>query len=139
MAQYIIQQVKQIIEEKKNMSEANILLCGISYKKDSNDVRTSPPLNIMQALLETAGSVEYFDPFVPSIQIDAKTYHSVQLSPEKLKEKDIILLLVDHSLLPIQTILDHATIVYDTKNVTNGYKGKAKVVLLGSGNIPSKG
>ncbi|OEH55492.1 UDP-N-acetyl-D-glucosamine dehydrogenase [Oceanobacillus sp. E9] len=135
ISQYVINQINTIVNEEKPTSEANILICGISYKKDSNDVRTSPPLEIMKALLNNYKSLEYFDPFVRSVQINQKTYYSTELTPQLLKKMDIVVLLVDHSTIPVQEILDHAKKVYDTKNVTDGLTGNAKVFLLGNGNI----
>ncbi|MFD1335312.1 nucleotide sugar dehydrogenase [Oceanobacillus iheyensis] len=135
ISQYVINQINNIVHAEKPINEANILICGVSYKKDSNDVRTSPPLDIMKTLVKSYKSLVYFDPAVPTVEINQQTYHSTEITPQLLKKMDIVVILVDHSAIPVQDILNHAKIVYDTKNVTAGLTGSAKLFLLGNGNI----
>ncbi|MDO7268988.1 nucleotide sugar dehydrogenase [Shouchella clausii] len=130
---YVIEQIKKLAETDKPISDAAIVLYGLSYKKDSNDVRSSPALDIMKALIQTGANVSYHDPHVPSVEVGQTLYSSQPLTKELLENADLVAILTDHSNLPITSILEHAKVVYDTKNVTKGYKGKAKTVVLGDG------
>ncbi|WP_080873936.1 nucleotide sugar dehydrogenase [Oceanobacillus timonensis] len=134
IASYIITQVVNLVEKNKEMKDANILLCGITYKKDSNDVRSSPPVRIMQRLLQLGADVIYHDSHVPDIEINHKMYNSLSLSPEVLNEMDIVVILADHSDLQLEKIIHHSKLVYDTKNITKGLQGKAQIIVLGGGN-----
>lgn len=58
---------------------------------------------------------------------------SIPLTEEQLQLADCILILTDHSQIPIQKIIDHAKLVYDTRNITEGLTGNAKVIRLGGG------
>lgn len=130
---YVVEQIKKLAETSKSISDASIVLCGLSYKKDSNDVRTSPALDIMKALIQLGANVCYHDSHVPAVEVGQTLYSSQPLTQELLENADLVAILTDHSNLPIKSILEHAKVVYDTKNVTKGYKGKAKTVVLGGG------
>ncbi|WP_246516563.1 nucleotide sugar dehydrogenase [Salicibibacter cibarius] len=131
---YITQQVKSRIEQKKNIKDANLLLCGIAYKKDSNDVRSSPALSLMRHFLQLGANVLYHDPYVPEVTIDAEKHQSIPLSKKQLENADIVILLTDHSTLPMQKIMDHASLIYDTRNQSERFQGSAEVIVLGGGN-----
>ncbi|QDI93208.1 nucleotide sugar dehydrogenase [Salicibibacter halophilus] len=130
---YITRQVQSRLEQKKNIKASNILLCGIAYKKDSNDVRSSPAISIMKNFLQLGANVVYHDPYVPEVTIDQQTCHSVPLTTEQLEDADIVIFLTDHSTFPMQKIMDHATLIYDSRNQTQGLKGNADVIVLGGG------
>ncbi|MBB6448585.1 UDP-N-acetyl-D-glucosamine dehydrogenase [Geomicrobium halophilum] len=133
ISSYVVNQVKKQIEEMKSIKNANIILCGITYKEDSNDVRSSPPVQIMHQFLQMGANTMYYDPFVSNIMIDNHEYQSMSLSVELLEQADVVVILTNHSNLPIQKILNHAKLVYDTRNATSDMEGKAKVVKLGGG------
>ncbi|WP_227002673.1 nucleotide sugar dehydrogenase [Salicibibacter kimchii] len=131
---YITQQVQSRIEKKRTIKASNILVCGIAYKKDSNDVRSSPALSIIRNFLQLGATVTYHDPYVPEVTIDEQTYHSLPLTTKQLEDADIVVLLTDHSTFPMEKIMNHAPLIYDTRNQTEGLQGNAEVVVLGGGN-----
>ncbi|SDI86533.1 UDP-N-acetyl-D-glucosamine dehydrogenase [Natribacillus halophilus] len=130
---YVTEQVKQEIEKKKNIKDANILLCGISYKKDSNDVRHSPSLQMMRNFRQMGAEVGYHDPYVPEVVLGGQTFKSLPLTNERLAQTDGVVIGTDHSTWPLQKMLDHAMFIYDTRNQTKDLTGKAKVIVLGGG------
>ncbi|WP_255584807.1 nucleotide sugar dehydrogenase [Virgibacillus saliphilus] len=133
IASYITAQVTTLVEKNQTITNAKILLCGITYKKDSNDVRSSPPVRIMQHLLQLGADVMYHDPHVPVIEINQNVFHSLSLSSKNVKEMDIVVILTDHSDLQVEKIINHSKLVYDTKNLTKGLKGNAQIIVLGGG------
>ncbi|MFB4163990.1 nucleotide sugar dehydrogenase [Alteribacillus sp. JSM 102045] len=116
------------------INEANILIYGVTYKKDVEDARESPAVKIIQSLVAQGAKIQYHDPYLKKISINENfMLKSVSLTKETLEKVDCVLILTDHSNIPVEMILDYAPIVYDTRNVTRGRKGKAKVYRLGEG------
>ncbi|WP_273834662.1 nucleotide sugar dehydrogenase [Guptibacillus sedimenti] len=132
---YIEKQVEELLENRGlKFKDAGILLCGISYKRENGDIRESPPLLILESLIKSGANVSYHDPYVPKLQLNKQTYQSMELTAENFKEIDCVLILTDHPTLPIQFIIDHAPLVLDCRNATQGYEGIGKVIRLGGGN-----
>jgi UDP-N-acetyl-D-mannosaminuronate dehydrogenase len=88
----IIGKVKGVVQ-----SPATVLIVGIAYKKDVNDLRESPALPIIQLLIKEGYEIEYHDPYISSAEIGDKVYQSVPLDEQTVKEADCILILTDHS------------------------------------------
>jgi UDP-N-acetyl-D-glucosamine dehydrogenase len=77
--------------------------------------------------------VFYHDPYIPSLRLGDNKYESLALNEETLKKMDCVVIATDHSSMPLELILEHAPLVYDTRNVTKGVTGKGKIVRLGGG------
>ncbi|WP_433938849.1 nucleotide sugar dehydrogenase [Paenibacillus lautus] len=132
MPAYITSQIKAHLPTS-TLKGARILIIGITYKKDINDIRGSAALEIMRELNQKGCSLDYHDPFVPQITLDGSVYRSIDLSKANLVNTDCVIIATDHSQLPVESILQHAPLIYDTRNITQGLSGKAKVVRLGGG------
>lgn len=126
---YIVNQITKLFPHKNS----RVLIYGAAYKKNIDDARESAIFPIIRILEKSNVHVSYHDPFIPEITVDGKKMKSIPLTETQLQEVDCILILTDHSQIPIQKILDHANLVYDTRNVTNNLSGKAKVIRLGGG------
>ncbi|WP_307471585.1 nucleotide sugar dehydrogenase [Cytobacillus purgationiresistens] len=110
---------KKVIERVKkamNKDERNILVIGLTYKKDVNDVRESPALMIFKNLLDEEYDVTYHDPYIPSIEIGNKIHHSIHLTETNIKEFDLVLILTDHSVIDYELITKAPNII-DTRRV----------------------
>jgi UDP-N-acetyl-D-glucosamine dehydrogenase len=115
--------------------DAKILLLGVAFKKNVNDIRHSPALKIMQLLLaDGAGNLSYNDPYVPKIVLMGKQFSSISLTKENLRKYDCVLITTDHSDYNYNHIVKHAKKVIDTRNATKNIKaGREKIVVLGEG------
>ena len=121
MPLYAIDRVKTLLKAKgKVLSKARVLVVGVTYKKDVRDLRKSPPLRLLE-LLKAQCSTDYYDPFVPYLNIGGLDMDSMVLSPALLKKYDCIILAVDHTDVDYGLIARHARPIFDVKN---GYKGK---------------
>lgn len=129
MPHYIVTQTQKLV---KNKEKPSILIYGITYKKDINDLRESPAYLIMKSLKELGNIVYYHDPYINEIHINNEKIMSVPLTDSLYSKTDCILILVDHTQIPIHEMMKKAKIIYDTQNITQGLSGKAKVFLLGS-------
>lgn len=126
---YIVNQVQKLTEYRKNPS---ILIYGITYKKDIDDSRESSAYSIIENLKKLGSTVYYHDPYVTEINISGEKMVSVPLTDQLYQKIDCIVILVDHTQIPIHEMMEKAKIIYDTRNVTKGLSGKAKVFLFGA-------
>ncbi len=121
MTAYAVERVKELLKDKgKSLAKANILVVGVTYKKDVRDLRKSPPLRLLE-LLKAQSSVDYYDPFVPYLNITGISMDSVLLTPALIKKYDCVIIAVDHTDVDYALIARHAKFIFDVKNV---YKGK---------------
>ncbi|MDF2837800.1 MAG: nucleotide sugar dehydrogenase [Paenibacillus sp.] len=132
MPLYVIQQLKEAIAPKK-LSGASILVYGAAYKPDIADYRESASLDMIDLLRLEGASVQYHDPYVASLKIGDVKMTSVELSEELLRGLDAVIIATNHSNMPLDDLLEHAPLVYDTRNVTAAREGRAAIIRLGSG------
>lgn len=120
MPEYIVERISRILSKKalKPLKKSKILLIGVSYKKDIGDLRESPALLIIKKLEEEGALLTFYDPYIPEIMSNGKKYSSLKkLSPKQIFEKDIIVIITDHSNVNYDTIVENARIIFDTRNV----------------------
>jgi UDP-N-acetyl-D-glucosamine dehydrogenase len=128
MPDHVVQLVSDGLNDvRKAMNGARILLLGVAYKKDINDVRESPALSIIDRLRAKGADVRYHDPFVKEISFeDAHTesagepLSSSPLNDEELRAADCIVIVTDHSEIDYQRVCQLAPLVVDTRNALNG-------------------
>lgn len=130
---YIVNRVTSLLSTPSTPERTRILIYGVAYKKDINDVRESPALDLIHLLTETGLSVSYHDPFIPEIQVNGTIYQSVELCEQTLRDVDCVIICTDHSSIPTETILAHAPLVFDTRNATAGIHNTYNVYRMGSG------
>jgi UDP-N-acetyl-D-glucosamine dehydrogenase len=112
------------------LNGADILVLGITYKKDSKDLRESPILKIIKVLIDKGACVSYSDPYVPSLNYDGIELKSVPLNNKNISAADCILITTDHSSFDYKNIISRAKLVYDTRGVTRGTHSK-NIIRLG--------
>ncbi|MCK5330810.1 MAG: nucleotide sugar dehydrogenase [Candidatus Marinimicrobia bacterium] len=119
---------------KKAINGSKLLLIGIAYKKDIDDVRESPALDVLRLLENQGAEVDYYDPFVPMIKWngDSKTSLS-NISPDSIQGFDAVVILTAHSNIDYRLIREQAQLIIDTRNTIDN-KNKAKhIIKLGVG------
>ena len=100
----------------KAMRGAKVLVLGVAYKKDIDDLRESPALDIIRLLEQFGAEVTYHDPWVPAFTEDGHAFTSVPMTPESLAATDCVLIVTDHSNIDYGMVRQHATLVVDTRN-----------------------
>jgi UDP-N-acetyl-D-glucosamine dehydrogenase len=100
----------------KAVRGATILVLGVAYKRDIDDIRESPALDIIRLLEGQGARVSYSDPHVPAFAEDGREFRSVPLSPETVAAADCIMIVTDHSSVDYRMIRRHARLVVDTRN-----------------------
>ncbi len=132
MPYYVINRVADALnDDRKSIRGSQIVVLGVAYKRDIDDVRESPALDIIHLLEEKGATVCYHDPFVESVRLEGdRVAHSQPLTTDLLRSADCVVWVTDHSQIDRQFLLDNARLVVDTRNATKGYRGKARVVGL---------
>ncbi|CAM4080268.1 nucleotide sugar dehydrogenase [Paenibacillus alkaliterrae] len=132
MPMYIIKQLKRHLSPL-TLANAKVLVYGAAYKPDIADYRESASIELIHLLQLEGADAAYHDPYVPSIHAGGHKLESIPLTEETVKKMDCIIIATDHSSLPLPLLLEHASFIYDTRNVTYGATSKAKVLRLGGG------
>jgi UDP-N-acetyl-D-glucosamine dehydrogenase len=134
MPLHVVERVAKALNEKtKSIRGSKILMLGVAYKKDVDDVRESPALEIMELLSERGAELSYIDPFIPRLhkmrKHDFSHMSSVALNEDTLRNADLVLITTDHSNVDYQFVVDHSTLVVDTRNATRRVtRGTNKIV-----------
>jgi UDP-N-acetyl-D-glucosamine dehydrogenase len=113
--------------QKKSLNGSRVLILGVAYKKDVDDLRESPALKIMQLLGEGGARVEYNDPFFPVLprmrHYDYSTMRSVELVKEVVAGYDCVVIVTDHSSYDYDALVAWSQLVVDTRNATRRISG----------------
>lgn len=137
MPRYVVDRLASVIDERKGigLSNARILVIGVAYKKDVNDMRESPALVIIEQLKMRGTAVDYHDPYVSVIprtraHPGLAGMQSVSIDPKSVADYDAVLIVTDHSNIDWQSLVNAAQLVVDTRNATAKVtNGKEKVFL----------
>jgi UDP-N-acetyl-D-glucosamine dehydrogenase len=100
----------------KAVRGASVLVLGVAYKRNIEDIRESPALDIIRLLEGQGARVSYFDPHVPRFREDGQEFRSVELTPEVVAAADCVIVVTDHSAVDYRMIKRHARLVVDTRN-----------------------
>ena len=141
MPEHVVQLVSDgLNDERKAMKGSNVLLLGVAYKKDINDVRESPALSIIDRLRAKGANVRYHDPFVEELRFDdahtdssGEPLSSVSLTNDELQSADCVIIVTDHSDIDYKRICSVVPLIVDTRNALNGdirRESSARIIRL---------
>ncbi|WHX26167.1 nucleotide sugar dehydrogenase [Virgibacillus halodenitrificans] len=118
MPEYVVKRVMEILnKDGKALNGANILVLGVAYKKDIDDYRESPVLPILEKLDEYGANWTAVDPYVREFKFKDGTHVPlVNVSSEKLRSADLVLIATNHSDFDYKEILSSSTVIFDTRN-----------------------
>jgi UDP-N-acetyl-D-glucosamine dehydrogenase len=129
MPDYIVSRLARLLGGT-SLQGRSIFVVGVAYKKDVNDIRESSAMAIMESLIEQGARVVYHDPHVPHVTINGERYDSAELTDETIRAADCVLLLVDHSNVPIDALVSGARLLFDTRNATGRFGELPHVIRL---------
>lgn len=118
MPEYTVDRVaRQLNRLKKALNGSKILVLGVAYKNDIDDYRESPALRVIEELKKRGAEVEFYDPYIPSYKYKGETYQGLkELTPEKLREADLVLITTAHQAYDYSMILENAKVIFDSRN-----------------------
>jgi UDP-N-acetyl-D-glucosamine dehydrogenase len=122
MPRFVIEQLGDALNRsRKAIQGSKILVLGMAYKRDVDDLRESPSLTIIELLREKGATVAYNDPYFPTVGHGRHYALNMTNTPlEKLGQYDAVLIVTDHSTYDYKKIVDEAHLVVDTRNATKG-------------------
>ena len=133
MPYHVIERAGELLNRVgKPIRGAKVLLLGVAYKEDIDDVRESPALKIAHLLSELGASLSYHDPLVPVVDQSNLDLSSVELSDDVVSSQDLVIITTAHSCVDYARVVKLASLVFDTRNATEGLTG-AHVFKLGDG------
>ncbi len=122
MPDYVVSRMADILNERaKCIRNSRILILGIAYKKDTDDIRETPALELMESLIKKGADVYYNDPFVPTIPEMRRfslKMNSSELTESLLASMDAVVITTEHSDYDYDWIVQHSPLVIDTRNAT---------------------
>jgi UDP-N-acetyl-D-glucosamine dehydrogenase len=119
MPDYVVEKVAHALNDaKKAVNGSRVLVIGVAYKKNIDDIRESPALDVIRLLEGRGATVAYHDPFIPRFHEEGHERTSVPLNVAELKRADAVVIVTDHTDLDYQLIVDQAAVVVDTRNAT---------------------
>jgi len=121
MPEWVVQKLGDALNERgKSLKGSRILILGVAYKKNVDDVRESPALEIIELLLSKGANVLYHDPHVPKLHKMRRhdlAFASVGLDEEALSQSDAVVIVTDHDAVDYPLVFSRAALVLDTRNV----------------------
>jgi UDP-N-acetyl-D-glucosamine dehydrogenase len=133
MPHYVIARtIEALNERRKSLNGSKVLVLGLAYKKDIDDLRESPSIELIELLRQKGAKVDYNDPYIP--RTHKQRQHDLKMTSKRLSAKmlagyDVVLISTDHSDYDYGWIVKHAKLVVDARNATAGVRGAAKKVV----------
>jgi UDP-N-acetyl-D-glucosamine dehydrogenase len=117
MPRFVIDKAMLLLNERqKPVKGSKILVLGVSYKKDVNDLRESPAFDIINSLIRLGAKVDFADPYFDKVCFDDKVLESVELTDDNLKKYDMVILTTNHSTFDLKMIASNSALIFDTRN-----------------------
>jgi UDP-N-acetyl-D-glucosamine dehydrogenase len=124
MPSFIVSRVADVLnEQRKSLKGSKILGVGVAYKKDTNDIRESPALDVLEKLREKGAIIHYYDPYVSSILFNGETMVSSPLEAQLLQTMDCVVVLADHSNIDYEILASNSAAIVDSRNAMKHFSG----------------
>jgi UDP-N-acetyl-D-glucosamine dehydrogenase len=143
MPAYVVEKIAYALNGvRKAVNGSKVLILGVAYKRNIDDVRESPALDVIRLLESSGAVVSFHDPYIETVRDDhaeagatkataPRIRRSVAFTPIELGAADVVVIITDHTSIDYQLVVDSASVIVDTRNATAGLKpGKATIVSL---------
>jgi len=131
MPAHVVERVTHLLNERKiPMKGASVLVLGVAYKRDIDDPRQSPAIEVIAHLRRAGADVCYADPHLKTLDVDAARFTARRPVPALLKKQDCAVIVTDHTAFDYASIVKYSKLVLDTRNVLRRYRGRPNVRFL---------
>lgn len=134
MPDYVVEQLMNIMNDnKKCLNGAKVLLMGVAYKNDIEDMRESPALKVIERLESKKANVVCSDPYVDTFKVNGKEYKTEKLTPELVESTDAVIITTGHkNNVDYDMLVEKAKVILDTKNTLKDkyYENQDKIFLI---------
>jgi len=129
MPHFVVDKVQNALNENYTaLRGSRVHVLGVAYKRDINDPRESPALDVIHLLMKRGADVSYSDPFIPSIDVEGETLRAED-QHKGVMEADCVVIITDHSGFDYQKVVENSKVIVDTRNALKGY-GNPNIVRL---------
>ena len=132
MAAYCVERAIRILNKaKKSLNGSNILLLGVAYKQDIDDYRESPAIRVINELLPTGATVDFYDPYIEEYMDDGKVFQGLkEVTSEVIASYDLVMITTGHTNVDYQMVQRSAKAIFDTKNAMKDIKERDNIEVL---------
>ncbi len=131
MPHYVVQKVAQLLNDRRvPLKNASVLVLGVAYKRDVDDLRESPALEVIGGLVKGGARVSFADPHIASLSMAGKTLKAKPLTASLLAAQDCSVVITDHAGFDYDLVAKNAKLVLDTRNAMRRHKGRSHVHFL---------
>jgi len=132
MPDYVVERSRKILNRfKKAMNGSRILVLGVAYKQDIDDIRQSPALKVIQGLEKEGCIVDYYDPYVKEYEYKGDKKESIkELNKEVLQSADLVIITTAHTNVDYEFVQANSKFIFDTKNAMKDVKNRDNIELL---------
>ena len=124
MPHFVVDRVTDALNSrKKAINGSSIHLIGVAYKRDVNDMRESPALDVLELLAKRGAQLSYSDPYVPELKFDGRRLASIDLAAAVANKPDCAVICTDHTGFDYDALLDGGMLVVDTRNALKDRQG----------------
>jgi UDP-N-acetyl-D-glucosamine dehydrogenase len=117
MPVFVVDKVREALNQhRKAVNGASVLVLGVAYKKDIEDVRESPALDVIRLLDADGATVSYHDPFVPELNEDGLHLESIELTDRALADADAVVIITDHTAFDYQRVVEESSVLIDARH-----------------------
>jgi UDP-N-acetyl-D-glucosamine dehydrogenase len=135
MPALVVEKVARALnDEQKAVNGSKVLVLGVAYKKNIDDMRESPALDVIKLLEGRGAKVSFHDPHVATFSEEGHTFTGVELTDAALRDSDAVVIVTDHDSVNYQRVCDLAPVVVDARNATKGIKSKTGRIVPLSAN-----
>lgn len=121
MPRFVVDKIQNALNDRaKPLRDANIHIAGVAYKRDVDDLRESPALDMILLLKQRGARVSYTDPYIPSLKLDGLQLTSENLN-ESAAEADCVVIVTDHKAFDFAALVENAKLIVDTRNALKGF------------------
>ncbi|MBN2247539.1 MAG: nucleotide sugar dehydrogenase [Coriobacteriia bacterium] len=122
MPYYVITRLMDAMNHhRKPLAGSRVLMLGVAYKPDIDDMRESPAIRVAELLLEKDADLVYHDPYVPEFLVRGGAVEQVELTEESVRAADVVLVITAHRAVDYEMVVRNSQLVFDTRNALAGY------------------
>jgi UDP-N-acetyl-D-glucosamine dehydrogenase len=122
MPSFVVSRVAEVLNEKqKSLKGSRILALGVAYKRDTNDTRESPAVEVLEKLQHKGAIIYYSDPYVPSVTIGSIAMESTAINADVLRAMDCVVVLTDHSNFDYAALAANSSVIIDSRNAMKNF------------------
>lgn len=130
MPQYTVDRLERVLSDrKKTLDGSNILIVGVSYKKDVKDLRESPAVGIIDILQRRRTKISYYDPYFPYLKINGINLKRAKLNKKALEKFDCAIVTTDHTDVDYKFLAKNLKLIFDTRNIFDRLDIKTKNIV----------